>query len=273
MPPGVRTKLRGVWQDARRELRFRVPPTELGTHSARDDVARLYLQGTGIEVGALNAPLRVSRHAQVRYVDFLPIETLREHHAHLLADGYRLVAPDVVDNGERLESFGTESLDFVIACHFIEHAEDPIGTLENHLRVLRPGGIEFLVVPDKRGTFDHARPATPLEHVVRDNVEGPEWSRQEHYREWAQLVDGKSGEDIDAHANGLVKMQFSIHFHVWTPRSFLAMLLHCQEQGMPFEIELVQRNGPELIVVLRKIDVDLAGGSGSRTLADAIPAQ
>ena len=80
------------------------------------------------------------------------------------------------------------SQDFIIANHFIEHTEDPIGTIKRFLTVLRPQGILYMAVPDKRFTFDLERPLTSLEHLLRDHTEGPEWSRESHFREWAQFV-------------------------------------------------------------------------------------
>lgn len=218
----------------------------------REHAAAIYLKGSGIEIGALNLPLRVPPSTRVRYVDYLPIETLRQHHAHLLAEGQPLMTPDVVDDGERLGKFDDESLDFVIANHFIEHAEDPIRTLGAHLRVLRPGGILFMAVPDKRKTFDSARPVTSLEHLVRDHTEGPAISRDAHYIEWATLVANKPSDEIHSYANQLAEQGFSIHFHTWTPESYLRMLLHCQDDGMPIEIELLQQNEVEFLTVLRK---------------------
>lgn len=220
--------------------------------AVREDVARAYLRGSGIEIGALNSALRVPPAVKVRYVDYLPIEVLREHHAHLIADGQRLTEPDVVDDGERLESFAAESLDFVIASHFIEHCQDPIGALKAHLRVVRPGGILLHVVPDKRSTFDVDRPVTTLEHVVRDHEEGPDWSRAEHYLEWAALVDKVPPEDVVRHAETIAARGFSIHFHVWTPLAYLQLLLHCQSLGLPFDVEFFQQNRSELITVLRR---------------------
>jgi SAM-dependent methyltransferase len=220
--------------------------------ATREHAAAVYLTGSGIEIGALNLPLRVPPSARVRYVDYLPIETLREHHAHLIYTGQPLVAPDVVDDGERLESFPDKSLDFVIANHFIEHTEDPIRTLSAHLRVLRAGGILFMAVPDKRKTFDVDRPVTPLEHLVRDHTEGPENSHDAHYVEWASLVDKVPSDQVQRHANDLAERRFSIHFHTWTPGSYLQMLLHCQDTGMPIEIELMQQNDVEFLTVLRK---------------------
>jgi ferredoxin len=39
---------------------------------------------------------------------------------------YKCVEVDVVDDGERLESFADASLDFVVSSHFLEHCQDPI---------------------------------------------------------------------------------------------------------------------------------------------------
>lgn len=44
----------------------------------REDVALRFLQGDGIEIGALDFPLRLPRGARVRYVDYLDGPGLRE---------------------------------------------------------------------------------------------------------------------------------------------------------------------------------------------------
>jgi SAM-dependent methyltransferase len=241
LPRGVKRRLR--------DLFFAFPPNRI---TAREDVARMWLEGSGIEIGALNTPLRVPPSVHVRYVDYLPIEELRQHHAHLLAVGSDLVAPDVVDDGERLSTFADESQDFVIANHFMEHSEDPIGTLAAHLRVIRPGGMLFHAVPDARRTFDWQRPVTPVEHLVRDHEEGPEASRQDHYREWAALVDKVAPEEVERHAAEIAARRFSIHFHVWTPAAYLEFLLHCQAVGLPLDLVFFRENDVELIAVMRR---------------------
>ncbi len=100
---------------------------------------------------------------------------------------------DVIDDGEKLVTFENDSVDFVIANHFLEHTEDPIGTLKNFLRVLRPGGKIFMAIPDMRFTFDKNRARTPLAHLIRDHEQGGESSRREHYREWVTLVEPHFG--------------------------------------------------------------------------------
>ena len=94
----------------------------------------------------------------------------------------------MIDDGERLETFAEESVDFIVANHFMEHTQDPIRTIETHLSKLRPGGILFYAVPDKRYTFDFRRPRTTLEHLIADYERGPEASRWEHFLEWERTV-------------------------------------------------------------------------------------
>src|SRR5919204_5642917 len=131
-------------------------------------------------------------HAVVTNVDHAPLEELRE----IYPEHDWVQAPDVVDEGERLEKFADESLDFVIANHMLEHVEDPIGAVETFLRVLRPGGILFLTLPDARYTFDGRRTRTTIEHLLRDHHEGPEVSRREHYEEIARIIDCVPEEQV-----------------------------------------------------------------------------
>src|SRR5262245_59573174 len=90
-------------------------------------MAALYLSGDGLEIGALNAPLVVPPGARVTYVDRMPIEELRRQYPELIDQ--ELTPVDVVDDGERLLQFAPGSQNFIIANHFLEHTQDPIGTL------------------------------------------------------------------------------------------------------------------------------------------------
>jgi SAM-dependent methyltransferase len=217
----------------------------------RREIADRYLRGDGIEIGALHNPLEVPRSARVRYVDHLPVEGLREHYPEL-ADA-PLVEVDVLDDGERLATVPDGTQDFVIANHFLEHCQDPLGALANMIRVLRSGGVLYLAVPDKRFTFDVDRPVTPTEHLLRDHREGPERSRTAHYEEWARLVDKIDEQNADAHATALMERGYSIHYHAWTQTALLELvLIAAAELELDFDVELMLKNGHEVIFVLRR---------------------
>ncbi|MGD0199050.1 MAG: methyltransferase domain-containing protein, partial [Solirubrobacteraceae bacterium] len=217
----------------------------------RDDVARRFLVGEGIEIGALSVPLHLPPGAHVRYVDRKSNAALAEDFPEL--DPTRFVPVDVVDDGASLRSFADATLDFVVANHVTEHTEDPIAALQSQVRVLRDGGVLFLVVPDRRFTFDRDRPATTLEHLQRDHEQGPQWSRREHYREWVSLVERFDPQDVEARAAKLDAEQASIHFHTWQLEDFLALLGYCQDElELAARLEHAQMIRAEFLVVLRK---------------------
>lgn len=219
--------------------------------SARKHLAYQYLNGSGLEIGALHRPLEVPPNVSVRNVDRMTVEQLREQYPNL--SNWDLTPVDIVDDGESLSSIADGSADFVIANHMIEHCQNPIATLENHLRVLKPDGILYMAVPDKRFTFDQDRPVTLLEHLVRDYTEGPGWSKVHHFKEWVRLVAKVPDNEVAVHTQKLAEKNYSIHFHVWTPKEFLEMLLYCQSKlHFQFDIEVLQRNSPEFVVILSK---------------------
>ena len=221
---------------------------------ARSEFAARFLAGDGLEIGALHLPLAMPDGARVSYVDRMPVEELRSEYAEL-AD-WDLTPVDVIDNGELLTTVPEGSQDFIVANHFLEHCEDPIRAIGTHMGKLKPGGVLFYAVPDKRYTFDHRRPSTPLEHIVEDHERGPERSRREHYEEWARLVvaeEGESAEETIANARELEASGYSIHMHVWTQAEFLKLILDCRDRlEQAFDIEAASRQGIEFIVVLRK---------------------
>jgi len=232
-------------------IRARSAPKVLAFRRRRRVLARRYLRGEGLEIGALHAPLEVANGVSVRYVDRMDVAGLRRHYPDLPVE--KLVPVEVIDDGETLGSQPDSSADFIVANHFIEHTQDPIGTLANHLRVLRSGGILFMAVPDRRRTFDVDRPGTPLEHLLGDHADGPAGTRRGHFEEWAQLVDRVPAEEVPDRVAVLEREDYSIHFHTWTAEEFHGLLDHMRTVlGMPFSIEEVVENQHEFIVVLRR---------------------
>ncbi len=224
----------------------------------RDRLAREFIRGTGLEIGALYNPLFVPRGVTVRYVDRCPVSELRAQLKDFpdLRDT-PLVPVDILEDGATLCSIEPGSQDFIIANHFLEHVQEPIGTIRRHLELLAPGGILYLGVPDRRLTFDRERPLTTLDHLYRDHQEGPAWSFRDHLREWVALVEHKSGPQSEARLEELEAEGYpSIHYHVWEQDSLAAMLIDIRRRlELPFEIEAIVLNRPlvESICVLRKM--------------------
>lgn len=221
-------------------------------HPERGGLAKAYLKGSGIEIGALHNPLAVSKKASVKYVDRLSSTELRKQYPQL--NHLNLVDVDIIDNGETLATIQDDSQDFVIANHFLEHCQNPLDTLINMFRVLKKEGILYLALPDKRYTFDVDRPITPLEHILDDYQNGPEASKYQHFEEWATLVEKKKGaEEIRKHTEDLIKKDYSIHFHVWTQVEMLELIFLLKRLGHQIDIEACLKRDVEFIMILKKL--------------------
>jgi SAM-dependent methyltransferase len=232
-------------------------------HIDRRVLSHAFVRGRGIEIGALQNPLPISSAAQVTYVDRMSRAELYEGYPELrqcdLAD------VDVVDNGEMLSSFQSGSQDFIIANHFVEHCQDPIRTIKSFLRVLRPGGIIYMAVPDMRHTFDRDRARTSLAHIIADHVSGPEISREQHFREWVTLVEphfGRvyAGDAVEARVRELMGQDYSIHFHTFISEDMQALIKHCAEvEGMPLSTVFAGEFDEEMIFIVRRLDSSAIG--------------
>jgi predicted SAM-dependent methyltransferase len=219
----------------------------------RSHIARRYISGTGIEIGALGTPLDLPQSAQAIYVDRLSLEDLRAEYPELAHR--KLQSPDVIDDGEMLHKFDEGSLDFIIANHVLEHCENLLGTLSVHVSKLRKGGRLFYAVPNRDHTFDRNRPVTPFEHLVEDYLDGPEKHRAAHYLEWATLVEGLKGADAQARADHLQQAKYSIHYHAWDAKAlFRTLALGTEFIKFPGFVAHFELNLHEIICVLIRTD-------------------
>jgi SAM-dependent methyltransferase len=251
MPDKVVRALKAVLPGGGRLRDWRMVLKMLSDPDGRESLAFQYIRGSGIEIGALHRPLRVPQSAKVTYVDRLPVSELRRQYPEL--NKHALMEVDVLSDGEKLAEFEAGSLDFVIANHFLEHCENPIGAVESFLRVLKPGGIVYLAIPDKRYTFDAGRAITGLQHLIRDYREGPGWSRDVHFREWRALVELEFRNDSQRSMETLTCQSYSIHFHVWTFVEILDFIVYLKRDlGLDFELEKFIRGKSEIVAILRK---------------------
>ncbi len=85
--------------------------------------------------------------------------------------------------------FHDHSLDYVIASHVLEHVANPIAALAECTRVVQPGGVLYLVVPDRRATWEHTRALTPVAHLFEDYQRGTTACDASHIDEFVFEAD------------------------------------------------------------------------------------
>lgn len=161
--------------------------------------------------------------------------------------GHEKVYADYYGHGSFLP-FKDNSLDYVVASHVIEHIANPIAAFAEWYRVLRPGGLIYMVVPDRRYTFDRPRPLTPLDHFFDDYSRNTTAGDATHIDDfafgvdWAQFDPATSADQAPAKraelAAGLhhaVKSggQINIHFHVFEPDNVIGLIQRLAEGENP----------------------------------------
>lgn len=148
-----------------------------------------------------------------------------------------------------------DSYDFVLSCHMLEHAANPLKVLLEWKRVLRSGGVLVILVPHRDGTFDHRRPITRLDHIVADFQGDVGEDDLTHLEEVRRLHDlgrdpyagGRSNFETRVRNN--VEHR-SLHHHVFNV-DLVARLL----DYAGFQIDALEAQRPNhIIAVARKPD-------------------
>jgi SAM-dependent methyltransferase len=202
-------------------------PGFLATALARHRVQRILrkLRGLGIEIGAHDLPIAGIRPLYLdRALTFAGGRTA----ADLLADAAQL-------------PFAESALDYVANSHVLEHLPNPVGALVEWYRVVRPGGWIYMVVPDRRYTFDRPRECTPVTHMLRDHEAATDFRDATHFEDYAMkrelegshLAEGRDpsewpalrpqllAELRDAAARGAIP---GLHYHVFEPPNLVELL-------------------------------------------------
>ncbi len=90
---------------------------------------------------------------------------------------------DIVARGDQLP-FMNASFDFVLSSHVLEHFPDPIRSLKEWCRVIRPNGYIFMIIPHKDRTFDKERERTTLAELIERHKTGFDSKEPIHHSVW-----------------------------------------------------------------------------------------
>lgn len=227
----------------------------------------------GIEFGASYSPIVAKKDGfHVYVVDHADEETLREKYRSFPVDVSRIESVDAIDDGGELTRLlpDGERFDYIVASHVFEHLPDPIRFLQRCERALKPDGKLFLMIPDRRFTFDYFRPVSTPGAMIRAYLE--ERTRHDpgslfdHYsmtaaRDGADVWDDLRGGDFSF--TGTIAAGYSAatapqteyldcHAWVFTPASFRNIIddLRAANLIQIGEVEFYDSVGCEFFVVL-----------------------
>lgn len=211
------------------------------------------IKGKGLEIGPSFNPILPKREGyDIEILDHLNREALIQKYANdpNVPDNLEDIIEEVdyVWHGEPYtELISKDRFDYIISSHLIEHVPNLIEHLRDCSQLLKDGGEYFLIVPDKRYTFDYFRPLTS----TKDVVDAFEFKRSNHSKgalieyltnvvmnrgriAWNKNQETNEADFTLIHPMPFVKqladayndahMYHDIHAGVFTPTSFLLLL-------------------------------------------------
>ena len=203
------------------------------------------IKGLVLEIGSLDNPFATNGENTVHYMDRYSRDELKKIHANNLAVNVNKIPEvNIIGNGDLL-SIEDNTYDAVITCHVLEHLTNPLRAIHEWHRITKPGGNVFMVVPDKRFTFDKDRDVTPVQHLIDDYNSNVSETELAHYQDLCKHV---ASHDI-SQAQGMFEVQSNIHVHTFTEDSLKELL-----KG--FEVIYFKRDGMHLTVNMVKNKVD-----------------
>ncbi|MES2713128.1 MAG: methyltransferase domain-containing protein [Pseudomonadota bacterium] len=247
----------------------------------------------GVEIGPYFNPL-VPKSAgwDVLVLDVFETERLRAMASadpSVADDRIAAIEPvDLVGPAHRLAELAAErgiapgTLDFVVSSHNFEHLPDPVRFLQAVARVLRPGGVLSMAIPDCRYSFDALRPPSTAGAMIEAFLEARERpSPRQEFEHFTMLAECRREDGVvqnhffDAGANampsfvtpvspqlarwrgrlgGAVEEYRDVHCWLLTPAVFQAIIAELRALDLcALEVEEVTaNNGIEFYVHLRR---------------------
>ncbi|MDQ8197552.1 class I SAM-dependent methyltransferase [Pelagicoccus enzymogenes] len=223
------------------------------------DVIPKFLKGSGIEIGAHESPIPG---ISPILVDKFEVYVGQPCKADYFGDSVNL-------------PFHDNSLDYVASSHVLEHSANPTKALIEWYRVLRPGGIIYLIVPNKQHTFDRPRKTTSVKHLLEDYFNDTNDKDPSHIDDFCFGIDwtvidpntpkSEINKEREKHANFyrnelINDREINLHFHVFEPDQLVHYIKSINEhKQIPITLEPVlfadrfpKELGNGVLAVLRK---------------------
>jgi SAM-dependent methyltransferase len=243
------------YKSAPSKSRFRAAAVET-SHSRNSDLGRKAFElckGKGLEIGALHQAFDLD--AEVIYLDRDRTEDLRiQYKNDPRVNDIQQV--QIVWHSSTYPFLDNNAFDFVINSHVLEHVTNPGRQIEEWMRIIRPGGILYMIVPDKNYCFDRRRAITSTEHLIKEFESNIETTTIEHYRDFIVNTQGEDGITrtiSDDFIYSCYEQQSSIHVHTFTAESLKEFLIELKSH-IPFNIIHYYSRGLHIHCGLQKLD-------------------
>jgi len=137
-----------------------------------------------------------------------------------------------ISEASTLDGVTKNDYDFILSCHSLEHVANPIAAVKKWAEKLRPGGLLYLVLPDRRYTFDINRPYTTFAHLLEDYNNNTNEHDETHFEEVLSLHDAALDSGVASKAELEIRTRDNytnrcVHHHVFSHNLMKEMLEYC----------------------------------------------
>ena len=151
-----------------------------------------------------------------------------------------------------LAGIGNQQYDFILSSHNLEHISNPVRAMKEWTRVVKPGGVIIVLLPDHRRTFDHQRRPTSIEHMLRDYELGRDERDLTHLEEILELHDlsrdPAAGTAENFRQRSLRNFENRcLHHHVFDERNSRELF-----EAVGLTVELLELAKPHHIAILAR---------------------
>ena len=187
-----------------------------------------------LEVGAFSAPTVDPSEADVKFLDYYATEELESMARKNGDDPGLVVSVDYVCRTADYNEVVSETFDVLIANHVLEHVDHTIRWLQMVRTLINSDGLLFVVLPDKKKSFDRFRSDTPISHLLFEYLAPEQDVSSIHNFETALYYDktyiGKNndpkiGLDVDRLSREIVSSHPGVHRHVFQYETFAEKIL------------------------------------------------
>lgn len=192
------------------------------------------INGKGVEFGAASSPFPIAMGGEIEYADFYDHSlTSSPYFTNEYYAKAEYVKCSYLTSIEKMLGISPESLDFIIACHVIEHVRNPLLAMETAWNKLKAKGKLVLLVPHRDLTFDRNRELTTLEHLILD------YKRPLRERDFFHFIEFYEKAFVSPNPFEKAMTEFNnafndIHYHVWNEATFLKMANYFSENIKPW---------------------------------------
>lgn len=202
----------------------------------------------GLEIGAHDLAMVEPDEGKCDFADFRTTGELIDLAERQEGHNPEYVVPVKYDLRNGYQSIG-DKYDWIVAAHVVEHIPDLIGWINTLSGLLKTGGLVFLVIPDRRFTFDYHRRVTTFSDVVethRNRLTIPSFAQvfDHHYYTHDNIDPGMIWQGhpvpppkrdyqgaLGAAERALLGFE-DAHCSVFTPESFTALMNDMMRSGL-----------------------------------------